>query len=106
MSKAFRRYEILLPLRFNDQQAVPDELVSDTLLQLHLRFGAESSETQIIRGLWEHEGQSYRDESGRLFVDVPDTPENRQFFLEFKETLKARFRQRDIWMTTHPVEVL
>jgi hypothetical protein len=90
MSKSFRRYEILLPLRFNDQQAVPDELVVYTLLELRQRFGAVSSETQIIRGIWEHQGQSNRDELVRLFVDVPDTPENRQFFEQYKETLKAR----------------
>jgi hypothetical protein len=106
MSKSYRRYEILLPRRFNDQQPVPDELVVETLLELEQRFGAVSSETQIIRGLWQHEGQSYRDELVRVFVDVPDTPENRQFFEEYKERLKARFRQLDIWMTTYLIEVL
>lgn len=65
-----------------------------------------SSETQIIRGLWRHEGQSYRDELVRIFVDVPDTPERRHFFEEYKERLKARFRQIDIWITTHLIEVL
>ena len=30
MSKSLRRYEILLPLRFNDGQAVPDDLIADT----------------------------------------------------------------------------
>ncbi len=28
MSEAFRRFEILLPLRFNDGQPVPDELTT------------------------------------------------------------------------------
>jgi hypothetical protein len=42
----------------------------------------------------------------RLFVDVPDVPQNRQFFVDFKERLKARFRQLDIWITTHPLEIL
>jgi hypothetical protein len=106
MSKSFRRYEILLPRLFNDQQPVPDELVADTLLELRQRFGAVSSETQIIRGIWEYQGESYRDDLVRVFVDVPDTPENHQFFVEFKETLKSRFRQLDIWMTTHPIDVV
>lgn len=106
MSNSFRRYEILLPQRFNDQQAVPDELVVETLLELEQHFGAVSSETQIIRGLWQHEGKSYRDELIRVFVDVLDTPENRQFFQEYKELLKTRFHQLDIWMTTYPVEIL
>lgn len=106
MSKLFRRFEILLPRQFNDQSQVPDELVADTLLELRANFGSVSSETQIIRGLWEHEGTLYRDELIRIFVDVPDSPENRQFFETFKEVLKARFRQIDIWMTTFPVEVI
>ena len=29
MSKSLRRFEILLPLRFNDGQAVPDDLIAD-----------------------------------------------------------------------------
>jgi hypothetical protein len=106
MSKSLRRYEILLPLRFNDGQTVPDDLVADTLLELEQHFGAVSSETQTIRGLWRHEGESYRDDLIRVFVDVADDAEHRLFFLEFKESLKARFRQIDIWMTTYPIEVL
>jgi hypothetical protein len=32
MSTLSRRFEILLPMRFNDGQPVPDELIADTLL--------------------------------------------------------------------------
>ena len=106
MSSAFRRYEYLLPLQYNDGSPVPDEIFGDALLELRQRFGSVSSETQIIRGYWQHEGQLYRDELTRVFVDVADTPENSQFFLEFKERLKTQFRQIDIWMTTHPIEKL
>ena len=93
MSSSLRRYELLLPLRFNDGQAVPNELIVETLLELESRFGAVSSETQIIRGLWQHEGQSYRDDLMRVFVDVPDLPENRQFFVAFKEKIKETLVQ-------------
>lgn len=106
MTASSRRFEILLPVRFNDGQPVPDELFADTLLELRQQFGAVSSETQVLRGIWEHQGRAYRDELVRVFVDVPDLPENRQFFLEFKERLKARFQQIDVWMTTYPIEVL
>jgi hypothetical protein len=106
MSNSSRRYEILLPLRFNDGSNVPDELIAETLLEVRQHFGAVSSETQIIRGYWQDEGEIYRDELVRIFVDVPDLPETRQFFQDFKERMKARFQQLDIWMTTYPVEVL
>jgi hypothetical protein len=93
MSISSRRFEILLPTRFNDGQPVPDELIADTLLELRQQFGAVSSETQIIRGMWEHQGQSYRDDLVRVFLDVPDVPESRQFFVELKERLKSSFNR-------------
>jgi len=61
---------------------VPDALIAETLLELEERFGTVSSETQIIRGYWRHEGQAYRDELVRVFVDAPDLPESLQFFVE------------------------
>jgi hypothetical protein len=85
---------------------VPRELLADTVLELRSRFHALSCETQIIRGVWEHEGKEYTDELGRLFVDVPDLPENCQFFVEYKQKLKDRFQQLDIWLTSYPVEVI
>lgn len=106
MSRMVRRFEVLLPLRFNDGSAVPDDAIADTLLELEQRFGAVSCETQTIRGQWRHEGQSYRDDLIRVFVDVEDDPESRQYFVEYKERLKARFQQVDIWMTTYLLEVL
>lgn len=106
MSSAFRRFEILLPLRFNDGQPVPDELVGETLLEIRQQFGAVSAETQVIRGHWQHQGEVYRDDLVRVFVDVADTEDNRKFFVAYKEQLKARFQQLDIWMTTHLIEVL
>lgn len=106
MSASYRRFEILLPRRYNDGEPVPDELIADALFSIQKRFGAVSSETQTIHGLWSHEDQTYRDDLVRLFADVPDTPESRQLFLEFKERAKATFRQIDIWMTTYPVDIL
>jgi hypothetical protein len=41
-----------------------------------------------------------------VFVDEEDTPQNRDFFVRFKERLKQRFQQKDIWLTTYPVEVI
>jgi hypothetical protein len=106
MSASFRRFGILLPLRFNDGTKVPDELIADVLTELEDEFGAVSCETQTIRGLWRHEDSLFRDDLVRVFVDAPDIDESRLFFLHFKERLKDSFRQVDIWMTTYPIEVL
>ena len=106
MSSMVRRFEVLLPLRFNDGTPVPDAAVADTLVEFEERFGAVSCETQTIRGRWRSDGQSYRDVLIRVFVDVPDSPESREYFVAAKERLKARFKQLDIWMTTYLIEVL
>ena len=106
MSSTLRRFEILLPLRFNDGKPVPDELVGQTILELRQQFSAVSAETQVIRGHWHHQGDVFRDELVRVFVDVADTGDNRAFFVGYKEQLKTRFQQLDIWMTTYPIEVI
>src|SRR6266480_4664613 len=54
MSRSLRRFEILLPLRFNDGQPVPDDLIADTLLEIEQQFGAVTSETQMLHGSWQH----------------------------------------------------
>jgi hypothetical protein len=106
MSSAFRRFEILLPLRFNDGNPVPDELVADTILELREHFGAISWQTQGIRGEWTHETEVYRDDNTRVFVDVPESTASREFFVTFKEKLKQRFQQLDIWITSYSIDVI
>lgn len=101
-----RRYEILIPSQYNDGKPVPVELLTQTLLELEEQFGAVSCETQIIQGLWKQQGEVFRDRLVQVFMDVPDTAENRQFFVQFKERLKVRFEQLEIWLTTHPIEVI
>lgn len=106
MSNSYRRFEILLPRRFNDGKPVPEVILAETILELEGRFGSISAETQVIHGRWSHEGKSYQDELVRVFVDVPDDPENRAYFVAFKESLKTRFDQLEIWVTTYPLDVI
>ena len=103
---SLRRYEILVPLLFNDGSPVPEALLAQTFAELRARFGAASWETQLVQGSWEHAGATFRDNLTRFFVDVPDLPEHRIFFKEFKEALKQRFKQVDVWITSHPVDVI
>ena len=106
MSSTLRRFEILLPLRFNDGRPIPDDLVGQTLLELRQQFKAISAETQVIRGHWQHQGEEFRDELVRVFVDVADTAENHAFFVDFKQLLKTRFEQLDVWIAAYPIEVI
>ncbi len=86
-----RRYEILLPLQFNDNRAVPEALLLRTVEELEGRFRSVSWETQVVRGIWQHEGVVFRDNNTRLVLDVEDSPENRAFFVALKEVPQGTF---------------
>ncbi len=45
---SLRRYEILVPLLFNDGTPVPEALLAQTFAELRFRFGASSWETQLV----------------------------------------------------------
>ena len=106
MTTGFRRFEILLPLQFNDGRKVPPDLFAAAFNELKDRFGAVSSESQIIVCDWQQNGKSERDRLVRIFVDVPDNAGNRAFFADWKERLKKQFAQLEIWATSHPVDVI
>jgi hypothetical protein len=73
---------------------------------LRQQFGAISVETQVIRGSWEYQGRLYQDELSRVFVDAEGNAQTREFFRGWKERMKTRFRQVEIYITVHPVEQL
>jgi len=102
----FCRFEILLPLVFNDARPVPRQLLADAAVEIQRHFGGVSWESQVIEGIWRAGGIEYSDRLNRIFVDAEDTEANRQFFVDLKASLKARFQQLDIWVTVHPIEIL
>ena len=105
MSSKWRRFEVLLPLRFNDGRKVPEEWLAQAVLELTDYFGAASYETQKVEGHWRHGGIQYRDDMVRLFVDVPDSTKNRQWMKQFKLRWKDRFEQIELWMVSYRVDV-
>jgi hypothetical protein len=101
-----RRYEILLPLTHNDSRPVDTDLFEQVREELVNLFGGMSFQPNIVRGIWVHEGSRFEDELFRHVVDVEDTPENRQFFVDYKGTLRERFEQIEIYIVSYPVDVL
>ena len=56
MSTTWRRYEVLLPLNFNDGREVPDELLAEAIIEVRTRFRAVRYERQGIEGQWQEKG--------------------------------------------------
>ena len=105
MSSRWRRFEVLLPLQFNDGRDVPEEWLVDAVLEVVDRFGAASYETQRIEGHWRQAGILYRDTLVRLIVDLPDTANNRRWMKAFKQRWKAKLEQIELWMISYIVTV-
>ena len=100
-----RRFEILLPLNYNDGAEVEPEKFDQTDAELTERFGGPTWYTVRITGTWKYGGTRYRDMLIRIRVDTTDKMAA-VFFKEYKEILKERFRQIDIWITAHEIEVI
>jgi hypothetical protein len=102
---SFRRYEIILPTRYNDGTPVPEDEFWEVTKELVAQFGATSYLPEPFQGFWVHQGQTHADKNVRLFVDVEDTSENAAFFQQIKAMLKERFRQIDIWIVSYDIRI-
>jgi hypothetical protein len=105
MSSKWRRFEVLLPLQFNDGRDVPPEWLAEAVLEIVDHFGAASYETQKVEGHWRDQGILYRDTLVRLVVDVPDGVKNRRWMKAFKARWKARLEQLELWMVSYPIDI-
>jgi hypothetical protein len=105
MRTRWRRFEVLLPLRFNDGSEVPGEWLADATLEVVDYFGAVSYETQRVEGHWRYGGVLYRDDLVRIVVDAPDTTRNRAWMQQFKLRWKARLEQLELWVVSYRIEI-
>lgn len=105
MSSSWRRYEVLLPLQFNDGREVPSEWLAEAVLEIVDRFGAASYETQKVEGHWRQGDVTYRDNLVRLVVDLPDAGENRAWMREFKARWKTKLEQLELWLVSYLIDV-
>jgi hypothetical protein len=100
-----KRIEILLPLNYNDGTEVEPEKFELTADELSDHFSGITQDVTRITGTWKYGGTRYRDELLRIRVDTND-PAAVTFFKAYKEVLKQRFRQIDIWIVAHEIEVI
>lgn len=100
------RFEILLPLYYNDGGLIEPEKFLATDDELVVRFGGATNYNVTVQGSWVYQSVRYSDQLRRIVVDTEETVENREFMREFKETLKDRFDQEKIHITAQEIEVI
>jgi hypothetical protein len=105
MSSKWRRFEVLLPLQFNDGRDVPGDWLADAVMEIVDHFGAASYETQKVEGHWRHGGVTYRDNLVKIVVDLPDLAKSRDWMRRFKARWKRRLEQVELWMVSYRIEL-
>lgn len=103
-----RKYELYLPLKYNDGKDIEEEKLREVKAELVDAFGAitVSSLSSPYQGTWKYGGVEFIDDIIKIEVVATNDRATRRFFKAFKERLKKSLRQIDILITTHGIQVI
>jgi len=105
MTSKLRRFEVLLPIRYNDGSDIPEVLLAEAVNEVVQEFCFVSFRRDAVEGQWRHEAVLYRDNLACIIVDLPDNRKNREWMRAFKARWKERLQQFEIWMVSYRVDV-
>lgn len=98
--------EILVPIFYNNGTNIEAEKYRILFEELVKQFGAVSSEdNNVINGYWinPQDNKAYADKNKVYWIIVPDTEENRQYFVNLQNKLESLFNQESILIYFTPV---
>jgi uncharacterized protein YnzC (UPF0291/DUF896 family) len=103
-----RKYDLYLPLKYNDGAEIQPEKLKQIRQELVERFGAitVSSLMSPYQGRWKYGGVEYIDDIIKIEVIAGNDRVTKRFFQDFKQRLKKSLRQIDILITTHGIQVI
>jgi len=101
-----KKYEIYLPLKYNDGQEIEPQTLKQIRQQLIAVFGAltASSRSAPLEGTWRYGGFEFVDDIIRIEIITEEDMRSHLFFKSFKEELKGTLRQLDILITVQDIE--
>lgn len=105
MNRRLLSIRFFLPLKDNTGKAFSVSTLKRTYQDILKKFGAYSLFEQA-KGVWTHGGVTYIDEVNIVEVITYDSPMIREWVKAYKQVLKRRFRQLEVFVTVQRVEVL
>ena len=103
------RYSFLLPFKFNNGNQVPEDYFLEVQKTLSDKYGGVTYHPKPdLKGLWQSPAvnQLYTDDLMLYQVWTEDFNGGRQYFSEFKEYLKKKFEQEEIYIIEETIEVI
>ena len=103
-----RRYEIYLPLNYNNGEPIESKKITAICDELALAFGAItiSPLSAPHQGRWKYGGVEYIDEIIKVEILASGDTVTKKFLKDFKARLKKDLLQVDILITTHGIQVI
>ncbi|HEY1375832.1 MAG TPA: hypothetical protein VGF55_03525 [Gemmataceae bacterium] len=107
MAKSARRYDLYLPLTFNDGRPIPDAAFEAVERRLLSHFGGVTSQQRDfpLRGIWQGETQLYLDQVIVMTVLDFRSRGSTRFIGAMKRDLLREFDQLEILITESALRV-
>lgn len=103
-----KKYEMYLPLKYNDGGEIEAEKIKQIREELIAVFGAltVSSQAAPYQGRWKYGGVEFVDDVIKIEVITASDKKAERFFKRFKEHLKQFLNQIDILITVQDIRTL
>jgi hypothetical protein len=107
MARSARRYDIFLPITFNDGRPIPDELFDAVERRLIVRFGGVTAQQRDfpLRGIWQAETRTYLDQVIVMTTLDFQPRGSSRFITTLKRELLRDFDQLEILITEAALRV-
>src|SRR2546427_1092249 len=103
-----RKYEIYLPLKYNDGKEIEAEKIKRIREELIDAFGGitVSSPSSPYQGTWKYGGGEYIDDIIKIEIIPFRGKGTKKILRDFQKRLKKNLPQVDILITTHGIQVI
>jgi hypothetical protein len=103
-----KKYEIYLPLKYNDGRQIEAEKIKQIREELIAVFGAltVSFQSAPYQGSWKYGGVDFIDDIIKIEIIAGADRKTERFFRQFKERLKRLLKQIDILITAQNIHTI
>ena len=103
-----KKYEIYLPLKYNDGRKIEAEKIKQIREELIAVFGAltVSSQSAPYQGTWKYGGVDFIDDIIKVEIIAGGDKKTERFFRKFKARLKRLLQQIDILITAQDIHTI